>query len=76
MEELNEISKPNVQSLTNQQILYGMTITIPAIELLTLFSDADFERFIQEWATGYLLEIVGYKKSIETRVQEIKEGMS
>ncbi|WDM21263.1 ABC-three component system protein [Paenibacillus polymyxa] len=62
MEELSEISKPNVQSLTNQQILYGMAITIPAIELLTLFSDTEFERFIQEWATGYLLEIVGYKK--------------
>lgn len=59
---LSEITKPKVQNLTNQQILYGMATTIPAIELLSLFSDAEFEKFIQEWATGYLLEIVGYKK--------------
>ncbi|MDP9702409.1 hypothetical protein J2T16_005387 [Paenibacillus intestini] len=62
MEALREINKPKVQNLTNQQILYGMAITIPAIELLSLFSDAEFEKFIQEWATGYLLEINGYKK--------------
>ncbi|MED1951481.1 ABC-three component system protein [Brevibacillus centrosporus] len=62
MELLRELNKPKVQNLTNQQILYGMTMTIPAIDLLSLFSDSDFEKFIQEWATGYLYGVVGYQK--------------
>ena len=62
MELFIEINRPKAQNLINQQILYGIAMTIPAIELLSLFSDSDFEKFIQEWATGYLYEIVGYKK--------------
>ncbi|WP_148359074.1 ABC-three component system protein [Peribacillus simplex] len=62
MEILSKVKKPVISNLTNQQILYGMTIAIPAIDLLALFSDSQFEVFIQEWTSGYLDEIEGYKK--------------
>jgi hypothetical protein len=62
MEMLSEINKPVISNVTNQQILYGMTITMTAADLLSLFSDRQFELFIQEWASGYLKEKKGYKK--------------
>ncbi|MBY0098705.1 ABC-three component system protein [Mesobacillus maritimus] len=62
MEHLVEVTKPVVSNITNQQILYGLAITIPSIDLLTLFSPSEFEVFIQEWTSGYLYKIQGYKK--------------
>lgn len=62
MEHLLEVTKPVISDITNQQILYGLAITIPAIDLLTLFSPLEFEVFIQEWTSGYLYSKQGYKK--------------
>ncbi|WP_144514619.1 ABC-three component system protein [Bacillus thuringiensis] len=62
METLSKVQKPVINGLNNQQILYGLAKTIPTSELLSLFSDSQFEAFIQEWASGYLLEKASYKK--------------
>ena len=62
MEDLREVLKPINQNITNQQILYGMAPTIPAVDLIKLFSDSEFEDFIEEWASAYLKERVGYIK--------------
>lgn len=62
MEQLLEVRKPLIGNITNQQILYGLSKTIPAIDLLSLFSPEEFEVFIQEWTSGYLESIQKYKK--------------
>lgn len=66
-EILQEVCKPNVSHITNQQILYGMALRIPPIDLLKLFSDSEFEDFIEEWSSSYLLPQKGYKKVYKNR---------
>ncbi|MDD1505887.1 restriction endonuclease [Lysinibacillus sp. CNPSo 3705] len=66
-EKLEQITKPIVSDITNQQILYGMAVRIPALDLLKLFSDSEFEDFIEEWSSSYLAEKVNYKKVYKNR---------
>lgn len=66
-EIIKEIVKPTISNITNQQILYGMAVRIPAVDLLKLFSDSEFEDFIEEWSSSYLAEKKDYKKVYKNR---------